>query len=785
MSIGSVYSQAYSATNKLFTEGKVNMFLLATARLSSFLRRISSLLSRWAIVALTGAFLFQSPIRASATGGMWTPSQVEELEDLLAELGISVDPRELSDPSSRLLKSIISLGFCSGSFVSRSGLIFTNHHCAQAMLAYLSSQDAGNGAKVDYFTDGFQAKSLAEERSVGPAQSVFVTQKITDVTDQILSGLEKIADPAARTRELDRRRLAIVAQVEKGRPDIRAELTSFYNGAQFQLIEKLRIQDVRLVFAPPAGIGFFGGDDMNFAYPRFTGDFSVLRAYVGRDGRSAPYAPDNIPYEPEEHLRISAKGVGEGDGVFVAGFPGRTYRLLPYATSKSLIEHQQPWQVVALQEVIHKLDELGVSSEEIRMKSSATRQRLMNASQALSMTLEALENSGFMAQRQKREADLERWIKVDLRSRSRYGDVLARIEQLTRDADEKFESDALLDLVERLPNLISSALRIAKFAEERERTDSEREPGYQDRDVEQAIKEERALAMTYHRQIATELIVLVIEKALAGKGPVSQTSMAPGWLSAFVDMEALKKGKSVRDQVTELFNATTFEDVELRTKLLQTATISTLAESEDPIVRAAVHLRRHLRQKEERDRARRGQEILILPRYTQAWQEFGGRRMAPDANGTLRLTFGRVMRSSPEVSDAPATTNLTDMLTLADEKGRAFPYAAPELLFNAAQRDPAWGQQTVNFLSDVDITGGNSGSAVMNAHGALVGLMFDGLKTSLQSSYTFGPTVRNIAVDATYVLKLLRLYEADHVLKDLTIVGEPEETSHCQGDLID
>ena len=194
-----------------------------------------------------------------------------------------------------------------GSFVSAEGLVVTNHHCVQGALQ-LNSKEGKN-----YVEDGFLAKTKADEPTAGPAQKVMVAQKYTDVTTQMRDGLDEDQGPIARKLESEKRQKELVAACEKDRPGIRCQVSSFFHGGQYQLIEMLEIRDVRLVYAPARSVGDYGGEIDNWEWPRHTGDWSFFRAYVGKDGKPADYSPDNVPYQPKHWLQVSTAGLKPGD----------------------------------------------------------------------------------------------------------------------------------------------------------------------------------------------------------------------------------------------------------------------------------------------------------------------------------------------------------------------------------------------------------------------------------------------------------------------------------------
>ena len=271
--------------------------------------------TRAALATLT--LLVAAPTLADE--GMWLPEQLPDLADVLRARGLELDPARLGDLDAAPLNAVISLGGCSASFVSPEGLVITNHHCAVGALQHNST------AERNLFDDGFYAETLADEVSTGPGSRVYVTVGMTDVTDDVLDAIPAAANDMQRYEAIDTVRKELVAECE-ATPGYRCEVVSFYAGASYRLIRRLEIQDVRLVYAPAGGIGFFGGDEDNWMWPRHTGDWTFLRAYVAPDGSGAPYAPENVPYRPASHLEIRTTDLDPGDFVMVAGYPGGTYR---------------------------------------------------------------------------------------------------------------------------------------------------------------------------------------------------------------------------------------------------------------------------------------------------------------------------------------------------------------------------------------------------------------------------------------------------------------------------
>ena len=259
-----------------------------------------------------------------AVEGMWEPSQMGNLKKELKNAGYSGDADNLTDLFSFPLNAIVSLGGCSASFVSPEGLIATNYHCIEGSYLQFNSSE-----KENLFETGFVARRKSEEKPSAPGSSAYVTQSITNVTKAVLRQTENLKNDLDRYNKIESNKKSIIEECETS-DEIRCNVRSFFSGETYQLEKRLKIRDVRLVYAPPASIGEYGGEIDNWMFPRHTGDFALLRAYVAPDGSSKEFAKQNKPYKSKNYLKISAKGVQEGDFVMVAGYPGTTNRLLTY-----------------------------------------------------------------------------------------------------------------------------------------------------------------------------------------------------------------------------------------------------------------------------------------------------------------------------------------------------------------------------------------------------------------------------------------------------------------------
>jgi Peptidase S46 len=421
----------------------------------------------------------QSP--ASATkpafenqGGMWMPEQLPAQAQTLKALGLELDPQALATPTSDVLQSVISLGGCSASFVSAEGLIATNHHCALGALQYNAT------AKDNVLSDGYIAKTRADEKWNGPTSKVYVTQSSKDVTKDIRDGLEAIVDNLARFKRIEARSKAIVAGCEKARAGIRCSVTDYFGGAQYRLIEQLEIRDVRLVFAPHEAVGAFGGEIDNWRWPRHSGDIAMFRAYVGKDGKPADYSPDNVPYAAPHHLKLASKPLKQGDLVLVAGYPGRTNRLRTAQETDEAVSWYYPRTIAYMEQNAELLERLGETSADLKIKATPMIRGFRNYITKNRGIVEGLVKGGFAAEKLKGEMRLREWIAAEPARKAAYGDVLEKLAAISVETQRTRESDAWLGELARVP-LLASATAVVRMAEERPKADSARDPAFQER----------------------------------------------------------------------------------------------------------------------------------------------------------------------------------------------------------------------------------------------------------------------------------------------------------------
>jgi hypothetical protein len=696
---------------------------------------------------------------AQAGEGMWVPQQLPEIAGPLQQAGLRLSPQQLADLTGDPMGAVVSLGGCTASFVSPQGLVVTNHHCAYGAIQLNST------AQKNLIRDGFSATSAGAELSAGPNARIYVLDRITDVTEQAKAAIAGAGgDALKRTQALETFDKAQVAACES-EAGYRCELYSFSGGNTYRLFRTLEIRDVRLAYAPPSGIGKFGGDVDNWMWPRHTGDFSFYRAYVGKDGKPAAYAKDNVPYRPKHFLKFADQPLGAGDFVMVAGYPGRTNRYALAAEFDNTANWAYPTAGRQYRDLIALVEQAGKQDPDIQVKYAATMANWNNAAKNYEGQLQGFTRIDAATQKQAEERAVLAWLKRQ--GRDGRAALQAHTQLLALDEQAKATRDRDLILRQmRRTGVLGSALSLYRLAIERAKPDAEREPGYQERDLPEIEGAQKQMERRYVASMDGQLQRYWFDQYL--KLPAAQRLPALDQWLAGADAQA----------AAARLAGTTLGSTEERLKWLHDDRAAFEA-SDDPALRYAVALMPALLQIEREEKRRKGEELLARPRYLQALADYKksqGEFVYPDANSSLRITFGHVKGYTPK--DGMAYTPFTTLEGVAAKDTGVDPFDSPKALLDAVKakryaglEDKRLGTVPVNFLSDLDITGGNSGSPVMDAQGKLVGLAFDGNWESVSSNWVFDPAMtRMIAVDSRYLRWIMtEVAPAPQLLKELGV----------------
>jgi hypothetical protein len=690
--------------------------------------------------------------------GMWMPEQVPQLAAELAKSGLKLDPQKLADLTGDPMGAIVSLGGCSASFVSPQGLIVTNHHCVYSYLQFNSTPEK------NLIENGFLAKAIGEEIPAAPDARVWVTTSIEDVTDRVLPKAgEKISD-LERNNRVERRRKELIRDCEK-EGGVRCTVPAFFEGSKYWRIKQLEIRDVRLVYAPPRGIGNYGGEVDNWMWPRHTGDFGFLRAYVAADGRPADFAKENVPYRPKRFLKVSTADVDPGDIMMTIGYPGKTYRYELAGEVREAREFDLPTSIRYRKELIRILEDAGKERKDVAIKNAARLRSLLNYLKKYEGTLEAFDRGNLIERRRAEEAEVAALVASDPAAKKRHEESLAEIVRLNEKVSSARERDAVLEWLYSASPMLSQANTVWRLAGERPKSDIERATGYQERDW----KRLKAAVSRAQRTIepAGDRAGLRWFLLEASKLPKDQRIVA-------VDDALAATGESdpaaaVEKLLDRLYANTKIHESEARLAMFDESR-EKMAARNDAFVAFAADLRRVLDEKQRRDDEIAGAMMRLKPGYVALLQKLRKGRVYPDANGTLRVSFGHVEGYSPR--DSVQYAAQTTVRGILEKQTGKDPFDSPQELISASSRkklgayaDPDLGDVPVNFLSGGDITNGSSGSATLNASGELAGLAFDGNYEAMGSDYLVNPDVtRTIHVDSRYILWVMDAIDGAHNL---------------------
>lgn len=699
-------------------------------------------------VALMGAFA-----SAHADEGQWQPHQLPQLKAELKRVGIEIPAEKLADLSKHPMSAIVSLGGCSAAFVSDAGLVVTNHHCAYGAIQRNSTPEH------NYITNGFLAKTRASELPGGPNSLVYVTDKVENVSERVLKGLTADMTGRARHEAVEKRVKDLIAECETDKM-YRCSVPAFHRGLEYYRIRQMMIRDVRLVYAPSDKIGNFGGDIDNYEWPRHTGDYSFLRAYVGKDGRPADPSPDNVPYQSKDFLVVSAEGLKAGDGILLAGYPGRTSRYKLPAEIRFARDTAFPLKVAELQADLAVMADATTGDAASAVRYASVVKSINNVLKKTQGLLDGFARKDIAAIKDGQDAEFRAWYaKQPKVSPTLLAELDAAIASDMALSEEEFAWSVATN-----SDLLKSARTVYRLSQERQKPDAERESGFQQRDLAFIKARLARLEQSYVNKVDQARF----EAGLKRYAQLAAKSHPQG-------LDALLPAPAA---VAALYQQTQLADTAKRLAWLEKDQAA-VAQSDDAFMQLAVQLQPVELALEERRKEVDGNLERVIPQYMQAviaWKQSQGKPVYPDANSTLRVTYGTVAPYSPRdgISKGPFTTveGIVEKVT-----GKA-PFEAPQALVDAVKekrygqfRDPALGTVPVNFLTSADTTGGNSGSAVMNKRGELIGLNFDSTYESITKDWYFDTAItRAIHLDIRYMLWVMKEVDhADNLLQEMTI----------------
>jgi hypothetical protein len=706
-------------------------------------------------------FILTLNLTLRADEGMWIPLLVERLNYAdMQKLGLKLTPEEIYSLNQSCLKdAIVIFGRgCTAEIISNQGLLITNHHCGYGQI------QAHSEIQHDYLTDGFWAMSIPEELP-NPGLTVQFLIRIQDVSDTINNQLSSDMTEDQRAEKIR----AITDDIVKKATDgtlYNASVRSFFGGNQFYLFVYETYKDVRLVGAPPSAIGKFGGDTDNWMWPRHTGDFSMFRVYSGPDGKPAEYSKDNIPLKPKYFLPISLDGYKEGDFAMVLGYPGSTNRYLPSYGVKQAINITNPAIVKIRQE---KLDLMGSAMDaidEVRIQYASKYARISNYWKYYIGQTKGLKRLDVYDKKVAIENEFRAWVDANADRKAKYGQALIDIETAYKTISQYalanvYYSEAAL----RGPEIISLAGSYKSLAEELSAKSPDKDK------VDKLITGLKANVDAYFK----DYYLPVDQRIFASMMRMFHDDVTPEQQPLYLkDMTKKYKGDYAA-WAAEVFEKSLFSSKEKVNAFLGHPEVKTL--KKDPAYAAFLAF------------YDKSQEISKGIKDAGAMLVKGNRlfiagllemdpdhKYAPDANSTMRLTYGTIGGYKPaDAVDYNYYTTLDGVMQKEDPSNSDFIVPAKLKELYAAKDYGKYAENgTIRtcFLSNLDITGGNSGSPVINANGELLGLAFDGNWEAMSGDIAFEPELqRTISVDIRYVLFIIDKYAgAKNLINEMSIV---------------
>lgn len=698
-------------------------------------------------------FIFSAMVRPEE--GMYPLSEIHKID--LKEAGLLIDPLDVYNPNGvSLIDALVNVGGCTGAFVSDSGLIITNHHCS------FGAVQAASSVENDYVTNGFLAKDRSQEIK---ARGMFckITESYSDVSARILNSVKDIKDFAERRRKVESTIREIIAEAEKADKSLKYEVSEMFQGKTYILFRYKVYPDVRIVYVPPRSIGEFGGETDNWMWPRHTGDFSFLRAYMAPDGSPAEYSPENIPLTPKKHLKVNPEGVEEGDFVFILGYPGRTFRHKP----SQFIEYQQKFQLPYISALydfqIEIMENLGKNNPELALKYSARIKSLANVTKNYKGKMLGLTRMSLVENKLVEERELLRFINSDTELKNEYGNLFNEIDKVYEDAFRHAQRDLWFGQIYRASGLLRLADNLLDHSIEIRKADNERKSTYTEKNLG-----------NFYKTIPQNVngIDLKLEKIFLTKMINDAFSFNDdSRITAFVKLEQ----NEIDEYINELLEDTDLTDSDDYIKLLDKS-YDDLLDEDDPLINLAHSLREQNKVVDDQTKKREGELDLLSAKLYEVKKMFQKKSFVPDANSTLRLTYGYVKGYAP--ADAVYYSPFTTLEGLIEKSYEGGDYVMSDNLiefykkkdFGKYYNDKIKGLP-VALLYNMDTTGGNSGSPVLNAYGELIGVNFDRAYGATINDYAWSEDYsRSIGVDIRYVLWVTeKIGGAGFLLKEMGV----------------
>lgn len=702
--------------------------------------------------------LMVMPVRADE--GMWFLMFIERLNHRdMQKMGLQLTAEEIYSVNHHSLKDAIVQfdGGCTAEVISKDGLVLTNHHCGYEAIAELSSPEA------NYLRDGYWAPTRADELKP-KSLSVRFFVRMDDVSKRILSKLNDNMTEAEREKAIQQESALIEKENNEGGKYV-VSVRSFFQGNEFYYFVYQDYNDVRLVGTPPESIGKFGGDTDNWEWPRHTGDFSMFRIYADANGNPAEYSPNNVPLHPKQYLPVSLKGVEEGDFAMILGYPGRTNRWMPAAGIEQNVKYAYPAWVESSKLGMDRMKVYMDQSDKVRLDYASKYAQVANYWKNRQGMIDALTAHKTAETKAAGEAKFNKWANKK-ENKAKYGDVVANINAYYAKTNEKARQDNYLVGLLRtsafavLPYRVGSALMQYANANEAQKAQ------YLPRIEEFVAEEYKTLYMPLEKDVLAAQLHLYATKS---------TGYAIAPLVAKIGEE---NNYDYTKYVNEAFETSIFRSQESVEEFLKSPNAEAL--QNDPLFLLSSDILTQYRAVPDEIAALEDSYSKSFRLLVQGMRDANpNEKYYPDANSTLRLTYGKVIAlPKDDRNDAKKNYYTTMKGEVAKYKPNDAEFDLPKKLLEMyeakdfGQYADKAGYMPVNFLTDNDITGGNSGSPVLNGNGELIGVAFDGNIEAMAGDVIFDDKLqRTINVDIRYVLWVIdRFSGAKHIVDEMTIV---------------
>jgi hypothetical protein len=715
-------------------------------------------------------FLSVNMLFVKADEGMWLPMLLGEATyKNMVECGIRLTPEQIYNANNSSLKdAIVALGggFCTGEIISEQGLLMTNHHCGFGTI------QANSTTEHDYLTDGFWA--MTKEQEIPADFGVWFLNNISDVTEKVLKGLEDNMSEQQRDSLIKSNSNALKKSAKEGRnkEDFAVQVKSFYYGNLYYMFTYDIYNDVRLVGAPPSSIGKFGGDTDNWMWPRHTGDFTMFRVYADKENNPSSYNENNRPLKPKHSLPVSIAGVKDGDYAMIMGYPGSTNRFLTSWGVKEAVEIEQPARVKIRRIKLDIMDEQMSKSQKVRIQYASKYARVSNYWKYFIGQSEQLVNNKVADKKQNIESSFTAWYQKN-KLEKEYGQALNLIQNATESS-----SKYIIPKVYFQEAVVGSELILFMF-----RNLGPRTPLYNALKTGEGVSKAKEALLQKAESYFKDYNATIDENTLASILSLYANDVSKEFQpELLISLNEKYKG-NFKKFASNYFSKTPFKSYKLFKEWINNDKLSTKAIEKDVVFQLmnqflAVYRTKVMFPKSSFDSDyNKGMRLFV-----DALQKMGMNK-ASDANSTMRFTYGNVLPYDPaDAVHYDFFTTLEGVMqkeVVTDDKNHEF-YVPQKLkdLYEAKDYGPYArkedGKLPVGFLSNNDITGGNSGSPVINAYGELIGTAFDGNWEAMSGDIYFEPNIqRTISVDIRYALFIIDKYAgAKHLIDEMNVVSE-------------